>query len=43
MDGSIDGATTLYQYQYKYKYINVDIEIEKRQTIQDYLNELVVA
>lgn len=41
MDGSIDGATTLYQY--KYKYINVDIEIEKRQTIQDYLNELVVA
>lgn len=43
MDGSIDGATTLYQYKYKYKYINVDIEIEKRQTIQDYLNELVVA
>lgn len=41
MDGSIDGATTLYQY--KYKYINVDIEIEKRQTSQDYLNELVVA
>lgn len=41
MDGSIDGATTLYQY--KYKYLNVDIEIEKRQTIQDYLNELVVA
>lgn len=41
MDESIDGATTLYQY--KYKYINVDIEIEKRQTIQDYLNELVVA
>lgn len=41
MDGSIDGATTLYQY--KYKYINVDIEIEKRQTIQDYLNELMVA
>lgn len=41
MDGWIDGATTLYQY--KYKYINVDIEIEKRQTIQDYLNELVVA
>lgn len=41
MDGSIDGAPTLYQY--KYKYINVDIEIEKRQTIQDYLNELVVA
>lgn len=41
MDGSIDGATTLYQY--KYKHINVDIEIEKRQTIQDYLNELVVA
>lgn len=41
MDGSIDGATTLYQY--KYKYINVDIEIEKRRTIQDYLNELVVA
>lgn len=41
MDGSIDGATTLYQY--KYKYINVGIEIEKRQTIQDYLNELVVA
>lgn len=41
MDGSIDGATTLYQY--KYKYINVDIEMEKRQTIQDYLNELIVA
>lgn len=41
MDGSIDGAPTLYQY--KYKYINVDIEIEKRQTSQDYLNELVVA